>query len=104
MISEQGAILLATLYPIGLLVVAVEARGTRRADVQEGRSVMAVVTTVAQVAATFFSAWAIVICVFTVSSGVTLDGLAAQVVGWAGAFLAVVVLVALMRLLTDDAA
>ncbi|TWX37135.1 hypothetical protein ES689_10660 [Frigoribacterium sp. ACAM 257] len=87
MISEQGAILIATVYPIGLLLLLVEGVEAFEAFIhlfgQRLRS-LGFFVSVAEITAVTMS---IAFCVYSVSSGTALDGFQAVVVSVSGGLL-----------------
>ena len=73
-ISPDGAALIATVYPIGILILAVEARAALVAIVQQMSRGVQVFMATFIVLVVALSSGAVVFCVQAVSSGSTLGG------------------------------
>lgn len=113
MISIAGAALLATIFPIGILIVAVEARQLRRINVPPGdpyksrqaywanvRSWGNFVATV-NVMGVMWPLWATVMCTVAVCTDKPMTGQAVVVVMVAAAFSIAAVFLNLVRLVSE---
>lgn len=89
MISEQGAILIATVYPIGLLLLLIEGVGAFGAFVELFGRKLRWLALALIVLVTSSIVTSIALCISAVSSGTRLDGFYAVVVGTSGAILGV---------------
>jgi len=94
MISNDGAALIATLYPIALLLLGFESRALLRVIRPAGPRARQLLTLLLVIPLTLSvaSTW---ICVLAVSSSETLDGFGAVVVAVTGVILAVEVSLAI---------